>query len=391
MEVISGMAPRPSTPSQPPIRPASAPNSPARGLGGFFGGGGRTSPHHHMPPQIDRTGSGGLALPSFPIQRLPSQDSLDRSIHNESGHGKSTAQIIRDLKQRNSSLSAKMASMEKQYMNELAQVEAKSSSKRHELEQLSAKQKMKLMQYEQYKAAAESKMKEQDTELSKVKEESAFQRHSISDLKNQLYEIQQELDERDEEGGSDGLRRPHSDDGHNLPRHPGHSRSDSGATSSVSTDDFQQIALENEELVKEVQDLHDQLMEYQGYDKKLKDLQRQLEVAQSAGMPPRPSTPSERPPLAPSKSRDQDDISVSSVSSSDQYRRQLQDAKDELEAQTMKLHQHESSVRDLEAEKESLAQAHSRRVQELEEKFAVLEAEAEERELAIREELEYLF
>ena len=53
----------------------------------------------------------------------------------------------------------------------------------------------------------------------------------------------------------------------------------------------------------------------------------------------------------------------------------------------MKLHQHESSVRDLEAEKESLAQAHSRRVQELEEKFAVLEAEAEERELAIREEL----
>lgn len=386
MEVISGMAPRPSTPSQPPIRPASAPNSPARGLGGFFGGGGRTSPHHHMPPHIDRTGSGGLALPSFPINRLPSQDSLDRSIHNESGHGKSTAQIIRDLKHHNSSLSAKMASMEKKYMNELAQVEAASSSKRHDLEQLSAKQKMKLMQYEQYKAAAESKMKEQDAELSKVKEESAFQRHSISDLKNQLYELQQDLDEQDKEGGSDALRRPHSDDGQNLPRHPGHSRSNSGTTSSVSTDDFQQLALENEELVKEVQDLHDQLMEYQGYDKKLKDMQRQLEVAQSAGIPPRSSTPSERPPLAPSKSRDQDDISVSSVSSSDQYRRQLQDAKDELEAQTMKLNQHESSVRDLEAEKESLAQAHSRRVQELEEKFAVLEAEAEERELAIREE-----
>ena len=195
MEVISGMAPRPVTPSQPPNRPASAPNSPARGLGGIFGGGGRNSPKPQFPPQIDRTSSGGLALPSFPINRLPSQDSLDRSIHNESGHGKSTAQIVKELKHHNSSLTAKMASMEKKFMNELAQVEAASSSKRHELEQLSTKQKTKLMQYEQYKAAAESKMKEQDTELSKVKEESAFQRHSISDLKNQLYELEQELDE----------------------------------------------------------------------------------------------------------------------------------------------------------------------------------------------------
>ncbi len=405
------MAPRPVTPSHQHTRSASAPNSPARGLGLF---GGRNSPHHHFPPQIDRTNSGGsaggLALPSFPINRLPSQDSLDRSIHNESGHGKSTAQIVRDLKHHNSTLSAKMASLEKRHMNELAQVEAASSAKRQELEQISAKQKMKLMQYEQYKAAAESKMKQQDTELSKVKEESAFQRHSISDLKNQLYQLQQELDERDEEveNDDDGLRRPHSDDGRNLPLHPGHSRSNSGSsgqfishtTSSMSTDDLQQMALENEELVKEVQELQEQLMEYQGYDKKLKEMQRQLEAAQKnsdVGIPPRPTTPThphiknqperERPPLAPSKSRDQDDMSVSSVSSSDLYRRQLQDAKEELEAQTLKLDQHESSVRDLEAEKLSLVEAHSRRVQELEDSFAILEAESKAREISLRKEL----
>ena len=191
-----------------------------------------------------------------------------------------------------------MASLEKRHMNELAQVQAASSSKRQELEQVLAKQKMKLMQYEQYKAAAESKMKQQDAELSKVKEESAFQRHSISDLKNQLYQLQQELDERDEEDESrlddndddvDGpddhdLRRPHSDDGHNLPLHPGYSRGESGLViaptiSSMSTDDLQQMALDNEELVKEIQELQDQLMEYQGYDKKLRDLQRHLDTA----------------------------------------------------------------------------------------------------------------
>jgi len=404
------MAPRPVTPSQQHSRSASAPNSPARGIGmGLFGG--RNSPHHHFPPSIDRTGSGGsaggLALPNFPINRLPSQDSLDRSIHNESGHGKSAAQIVRDLKHHNSTLTAKMASMEKRHMNELAQVEAASSGKRQELEQISAKQKMKLMQYEQYKAAAESKMKQQDEELSKVKEESAFQRHSISDLKNQLYQLQQELDERDEdvENDEDGLRRPHSDDGRNLPLHPGHSRSSSGGSglaigSSMSTDDFQQMALDNEELVKEVQELQDQLMEYQSYDKKLLDLQRQLEAAQKssdAGIPPRPTTPThphiknqperERPPLAPSKSRDQDDMSVSSVSSSDLYRSKLQDAKEELDAQTLKLNQHESSVRDLEAEKLALVEAHSRRVQELEDSFAVLEAESKARETSLRKEL----
>jgi chromosome segregation ATPase len=429
MEVISGMAPRPVTPSQNQNnRSASAPNSPAhanspaRGIGALFGG--RSSPHHsnHFPPHIDRTNSGGsergggFNLPNFPINRLPSQDSLDRSIHNESGHGKSTAQIIRDLKHSNSALSAKMASQEKRHMNELSKVETVSFSKRQELEQFSAKQKMKLLQYEQYKAAAESKMKQQDAELSKVKEESAFQRHSISDLKNQLYQLQQELDERDEEdenrlddnnGDNDGdedLRRPHSDDGHNLPRHPGRSRSNSGGgldiaptSSSMSTEDLQQVALDNEELVKEIQQLQEQLMEYQGYDKKLKDLQRQLESAQKSsnggdlGIPPRPTTPThknqperERPPLVPSKSRDQDDDV--SVSSSDRYRTQLQDAKEELEAQTQKLYQHESSVRDLEAEKETLAEAHSRRVQELEDRFVVLEQEAKERELTMREE-----
>jgi len=391
MEVISGMgAPRPITPSSQALRPASAPNSPARGLGGLFGGGvggvgnnnnthGRSSPHHHFyHPPIDRTNSGGssvgggsYALPKFPgdsINRLPSQDSLDRSIHNESGHGKSTAQIIRDLKHSNSALSAKIASLEKGHMNDLSDVEGSAAVKRKELEQTNAKQRVKLIQYEQYKAAADSKLKQQAADLTKVKEESAFQRHSISDLKNQYYQLQQELDERDEEDevlnqqqrnvdadddDEGDLRRPHSDDGrHNLPRHPNHSRGNglviAPSSSSMSTEDLQQMTLDNEELVKEIQELQDQLMEYQGYDKKLIDLQRQLEAAQTndngtvfvTGIPPRPTTPPhplpkqqqdrERPPLAPSSSRDRDDIVATEI-----YRHHLQDPKGEIESQNI--------------------------------------------------------
>ncbi|OEU06302.1 hypothetical protein FRACYDRAFT_255217 [Fragilariopsis cylindrus CCMP1102] len=305
MDVISGMAPRPVTPSQnsthpssssssQTMRPASAPNSPARGMGlGLFGGGGgnnnnnnnnnthgRGSPHFNHPfPPIDRTNSGGsvgggsFSIPNFPagsINRLPSQDSLDR------------------------------------------------------------------------------------------------------------------------------LRRPHSDDGHNLPRHPHHSRGGGlviTASSSMSTEELQQMALDNEELVKEIQELQDQLMEYQGYDKKLIDLQQKLEIAQKNSMnngnPPRPTTPThpllkrqqdrERPPLAPSTSRDADDT--------DHYRQQLQDAKGELESQSQKLLQHESSVRDSEVERESLEEAHDLRVCELEERFIEVEEEWKRREIDLRTEL----
>lgn len=410
------MAPRPVTPSQHQTsRSASAPNSPARHTptrGFMMFGSGRSSPHHHpFPPQIDRTNSGGSAgggiIPPFPINRLPSQDSLDRSIHNESGHGRSTAQIIKDLKSSNANFSAKIASLEKRHMNELAPVEAK----RKELEVANEIQRKKLMQYDNYKLAAEAKMKQQHSELTKIKEESAFQRHNISDLKSQLYQLQQIIDERDEEdesmlGDDDDdeeddhdLRRPHSGNGHNLPLHPSHNRSNSNSgldiaptSSSMSTEDLQQMALDNEELVKEIQELQDRLMEYQGYDKKLKDLQRQLEAAQrntngsDAGIPPRPTTPThplqknqperDRPPLAPSKSRDQDEI------------QQLQDTKGELEAHTQKLLQWESTVRDMKAEKLALADSHEQRVQELEDRYLDLEEECKERELLLKEELE---
>jgi hypothetical protein len=95
----------------------SAPNSPARG----------SSNNNSM---------------AAPIARLPSQDSLDRSIHNDSGHGKSTAQIILGLKQSNSRLTARTAAIEVDFMNQLQQTTVRSEHEKKSLED-SLKQKEK--------------------------------------------------------------------------------------------------------------------------------------------------------------------------------------------------------------------------------------------------------
>jgi hypothetical protein len=92
MDVILGMALRLSMPQPYATRPALAPNFPAHN-----------------------------AFANFPsINRMPLQDLLDHSIHNKLGHGKSTKQIVRDLKAFNAHLLAKLAAMmEAKFMNQL--------------------------------------------------------------------------------------------------------------------------------------------------------------------------------------------------------------------------------------------------------------------------------
>lgn len=169
LDVISGMAHRPSTPT-PQFRSQgvlSAPNSPMRG-----GGGGRDS----------GVGTGGMT-----IHRLPSQDSLDRSIHNDSGHGqKSTAQIIRDLKQSNARLTAKTAALEADFMNQLNETTRQYEVKQQKLEETVLRSEKLTTSLEHRCQVAETKLKEREESLQRVKEESAFQRHTISDLRTQL-------------------------------------------------------------------------------------------------------------------------------------------------------------------------------------------------------------
>jgi chromosome segregation ATPase len=282
MEVISGMAPRPVTPSGHgtsssfPQRPASAPNSPARG---YSGG-----------KAVECNNNGGVAAFGFGgiINRLPSQDSLDRSIHNESGHGKSTAQIVRDLKHSNSALSAKMASLEKKHMNELSDITRSFEKRQAELELANKTMKKQLQQLDAYKASSELKLKEKELALSKVKEESAFQRHTISGLKNDLYQLQTELDELQYEGQGVNGDKPRAKE---------------------------RVLRTNVE--REIEDLQSQLMAYQGYEAKFQDMQRQLEEAnrkaEVAAAALNTSSRSIRPPLAPSSSRDNGESSLQSI------------------------------------------------------------------------------
>jgi chromosome segregation ATPase len=158
LDVISGMAPRSTTPT-PQLRSNgsfSAPNSPMRRDQGM-------------------------------IQRLPSQDSLDRAMHNDSGHGKkSTAQIIRELKQSNARLTAKTAALEADFMNQLNEVTRKYEDKQQKLEETILKSEKLTSSLEHRCQVAEGKLKENNESLTRLREDSAFQRHTISDLRTQL-------------------------------------------------------------------------------------------------------------------------------------------------------------------------------------------------------------
>jgi chromosome segregation ATPase len=168
-----GMAPRPSTPTRcsTPTRfiqksySNSAPNSPS-------------------------------GLPR--IERVPSQDAMDRAIHNDSGHGKSTIQIIKELKASNAKLCAKTAEMEAEFMNQVNEMTFKFNEREEILKKSLASKEKELSIFEK-------ELKERDEQITQLKEESIFQRQLIADLKDQLYQLQHEIEdaEYDKADGSD--------------------------------------------------------------------------------------------------------------------------------------------------------------------------------------------
>ena len=184
MEVISNLAPRPST-------PVPNPNLKKRSSGNARGS-------MSAPSSPARSGASGY-FPS--INRLPSQDSMDRSIHNEgSTHGKSASQIIKELKQSNASLSAKTATMEADFMNQLNHQNRKTEEQKRRMEETLKKSEKLLLTLESRCKNAEQLLGERDEQLTKLREEGAFQRHTISDLKNQLHQM--ELDQEDSDYGN---------------------------------------------------------------------------------------------------------------------------------------------------------------------------------------------
>jgi chromosome segregation ATPase len=188
MGVISGLAPRPSTPQRSVPVARSAPNSPARN-------GGRVPSHDY--PGIQR-------VPSYDypgISRVPSADAMERSLHNESGHGKSTAQLIRDLKASNASFSARQAEMEAEFMNEINRVTRSFEEKNRSLEASLKEKTSHVTSLEARCTSSELRIREQNAQVVKLKDDNAFLRHTISDLKSQLMELKDaEYDKRDDWG-----------------------------------------------------------------------------------------------------------------------------------------------------------------------------------------------
>jgi len=150
-------------------------------------------------PTINRSFSNGSA-PGSPmrlprIERVPSLDAVERSNHNDSGHGKSTFQIIKELKASNAKLSAKTADMEAEFMNRVTEMQNQFSNKENDLKDSLKAKDNKLKSLETRIKTTENRIREKDSQLSELKEETTFQRHTIADLKNQLYQLQHEIED----------------------------------------------------------------------------------------------------------------------------------------------------------------------------------------------------
>lgn len=315
MEVISGMVPRPSTPQglpsgSGPGRSISAPNSPARP--GMFPG----------------------------INRLPSQDSLDRSIHNESGHGKSTAQIIRDLKHANAALTAKLASQEAQFMNQMTGATRSWEDQRMKMDENIKKMKKQLAQLESFKSAAENELREKEAAVSKAKEESAYQRHTISEMKNELYQLQNELEEAQAEGDGDAQMPPEA------------------------RAEMEQLLSDNQEMARELARLQ---MELRESERARIDLER---GGAGLGRPPTPNSSGESP--------------------NSHYYQKFQETHSELEIHRKRLSVTQTTLSSLQAENENLQQEHAKTVEELQEELNKKSALFDQRERELQSQIESL-
>ena len=200
LDVISGMAPRPSTPVHGGGGSSSASVGGGGGTGGGGGGGGGPIPRSISTSSAPNSPARGSFLSNnnnnndnaFPeILRLPSQDSVDRSIHNDNGslHGssqKTAPQMIRELRQSNARLTARTAALEADFMNQLNESTRQFETKLQQYQETCKETSRQLQKSEHKRKLAAQKLREQDDWMARLKEESAFHRHAISDLKSQL-------------------------------------------------------------------------------------------------------------------------------------------------------------------------------------------------------------
>jgi len=303
----------------------------------------RTSSNSNLQQMVPPSspGGGGACGIRQMIHRLPSQDSLDRSIHNDSGHGnsnKSNAQMIRELRQSNARLTARTAAMEAEFMNQLNE----QTKLQEETEDRLRASERHVQTLEARCQNAEHRLRERDDHLQKLKEESAFQRHSISDLRTQVHQLEAEA----VSGRSNGI----------------------GSNINATRYDAGNWRAEKDNLLQDVADLQEQAErlreERESYREKSERLQRQIDVRQTM-----------RVRFEEKKKSEDGGDDASSIGTQEHAWHQLEQTQDAL-------YRTETALVDLQNEQKRSKAGHERELEALQDELA---AAREQHEDAVRE------
>jgi len=144
------------------------------------------------PPPNSQTTPG----PPPALKRMPSSDTLDRSTHNAiptnpSGSEQSKDEIIVKLKKANAALTAKAAEMEAAFMNDCSILSSQISQQKEIVKHKDEENAALMAKVKSH----ESKLKEGIQIISAMESEKVFQKQTITDLKNQLFQLQHEIED----------------------------------------------------------------------------------------------------------------------------------------------------------------------------------------------------
>jgi len=133
--------------------------------------------------------------PAAPLTRMPSSDALDRSTHNavakDDGSELTKNEIIAKLKKANAVLTDRTADMEATFMN---QCNVLASAITDQTQDLNVKD-VEIANMNAKIATMEDQLIQKDSMISKVEEEKVFQKQTIIDLKNQLFQLQNDVED----------------------------------------------------------------------------------------------------------------------------------------------------------------------------------------------------
>jgi chromosome segregation ATPase len=122
---------------------------------------------------------------------MPSSDTLDRSIHSYDSKQLSQGEIINRLRKANAALTDKTAEMEATFMNqcnvlatEISEQAAVSKEKDDKFSSLNARL-----------VRIKGKSEEKDILITSLENEQSFQKQTITDLKNQMFQMQNEMED----------------------------------------------------------------------------------------------------------------------------------------------------------------------------------------------------